>query len=38
MDFPSIADVKPTRETFFDGPFGIWLPHDDQQSDVTILV
>jgi hypothetical protein len=30
---PSIADVKPTQEDFFDGPFGIWLPHDDQQSD-----
>jgi hypothetical protein len=30
---PSIADVKPAQEDFFDGPFGIWLPHNDQESD-----
>jgi hypothetical protein len=30
---PSIADFKPAQEDFFDGPFGIWLPHNDQQSN-----
>ena len=30
---PSIAHVNIAQEDFFDAPFGIWLPQDDQQRD-----
>ncbi len=32
---PSLLHVNPAQEEFFDAPFGIWLPHDDQQQSDT---
>jgi hypothetical protein len=32
---PSLSHINPAQEDFFNAPFGIWLPHDDQQQSDT---